>query len=389
MRILYLSPSVFPSRSANSIHVIRMCEAFLKFGHQVTLIGINDGIPNHKIKSTIETYYSVDLTGAKFSLLKRAMPFGLNLQLGFFSLINYLIWLCKNETFDIVISRNLYASFLIGRIFAVNMFFETHQIEAGWRKWIQKEIVRFRGVKTIVISSALKKLLRQELSTKKFSPLVLHDAAPQGIEVLDSGIKKRFREQYLTDTGYENFKKLVGYFGHLYTGRGVEVILKLSKIHPEHLFLVFGGNEEQIADLRLKHSRGNLMFMGYIQPGVVIQMMGIMDVLLMPYQQKVYIGDRRSETARWMSPMKMFEYMAVGVPVIASDLPVLNEVLSHEKNCMLAGPENIDDWSGCLNRLTWDTELAKTIAANAHQDYLNTYNWHQRASQVIENKNHA
>ena len=58
----------------------------------------------------------------------------------------------------------------------------------------------------------------------------------------------------------------------------------------------------------------------------------------MPYQAKVSIGVKGHDTGRWMSPMKMFEYMAAGVPVISSDLAVLREILINEKNALLVSP---------------------------------------------------
>ena len=47
------------------------------------------------------------------------------------------------------------------------------------------------------------------------------------------------------------------------------------------------------------------------------------DILIMPYQKNVAIGAKGHDTARWMSPMKMFEYMASGNPIISSNLAAL------------------------------------------------------------------
>ena len=75
------------------------------------------------------------------------------------------------------------------------------------------------------------------------------------------------------------------------------------------------------------------------------------DVLLMPYQRKVSIGDHSADTSRWMSPMKMFEYMAAKKPFISSDLDVLREVLTDEVNALLVDPENVKAWDKALKRL--------------------------------------
>ena len=107
------------------------------------------------------------------------------------------------------------------------------------------------------------------------------------------------------------------------------------------------------------------------------------DVLLMPYQRSVSIGVANQDTAGWMSPMKMFEYMATGVPIISSDLPVLAEVLDHKKNALLVSPERIEDWIRALDRLMKDKEFASALGVRAHNDYKSHYTWTIRAKRIL------
>jgi glycosyltransferase involved in cell wall biosynthesis len=113
--------------------------------------------------------------------------------------------------------------------------------------------------------------------------------------------------------------------------------------------------------------------------------MQAMDVLLMPYQRQVLIDqDPRKDTSRWMSPLKMFEYMATGVPLIGSRLPALQEVLSDGRNCLLAEPEDVSEWSRCLRQVQHSPELAKRLGARARSDYLEEYNWLVRSRRLLE-----
>ena len=68
----------------------------------------------------------------------------------------------------------------------------------------------------------------------------------------------------------------------------------------------------------------------------------------MPYQRNVSIGIKGSNTADWMSPLKLFEYMSSGVPIISSDLPVLREILEDRRNALLVPPKNFDSWDEAL-----------------------------------------
>jgi glycosyltransferase involved in cell wall biosynthesis len=108
------------------------------------------------------------------------------------------------------------------------------------------------------------------------------------------------------------------------------------------------------------------------------------DVLLMPYQESVFIGVPGHDTARWMSPMKMFEYMATGVPIISSDLPVLQEVLENEKNALLVSPSRSDEWISALDRLLSDKELARSLGTCAHEDYKSKHTWLIRAERLLD-----
>jgi glycosyltransferase involved in cell wall biosynthesis len=108
-----------------------------------------------------------------------------------------------------------------------------------------------------------------------------------------------------------------------------------------------------------------------------------MDVLLMPYQENVSIGVAGHDTARWMSPMKMFEYLGAGVPIISSDLPVLREVLNDGYNSLLAPASDARAWISALARLEADPGLAAHIAATAHAQYEQQHTWTRRAEQIV------
>jgi len=80
----------------------------------------------------------------------------------------------------------------------------------------------------------------------------------------------------------------------------------------------------------------------------------------------------------------MFEYMASGVPLIASDLPVLREVLKPEYNCVMVAPDDIEAWARAILRLSGDSELRNRLASNASNDIIQTHNWRNRAKVILE-----
>ena len=88
--------------------------------------------------------------------------------------------------------------------------------------------------------------------------------------------------------------------------------------------------------------------------------------------------------ARWMSPLKIFEYMAHGKPIVATDLPVIREVLEHERNALLAPSGDLDAWEHAARRLVDDPALRERLGGRAREDFEAGYSWRARARAVLE-----
>ena len=285
---------------------------------------------------------------------------------------------------DIIISRNLYAAFLLSVIFRRKLLFETHQLEFGLRKFIQRSVVKQMSVKTVVISRKLKTLLGSHLSIDPSSWHVLHDAAPSGIVRLNPN-ERRNKLYNILPIADTKWSAVCGYFGQLYMGRGIEVIEELARLKPDVLFLVYGGNESEVKLRKHKNNNlDNLFFGGHLPHSDIQLIMKSVDILLMPYQRSVSIGLPKHDTARWMSPMKMFEYMASGVPVVSSDLPVLREVLRDKENSLLVLPDDISAWLASINRLIDNPYFADEIGRKAHAEYQSIYTWSKRAKYLLK-----
>ncbi len=380
LELFYISPSELPSRSANAVHVVHMCNAFAKIGLRVTLFAKRSLADKAELLPTLQRVYGVEMPNVRLDTFYSGTGRGDNLRIAVIAL-RTLWW---EGAPDIIVSRNLYASFVTAVIFRMPLVFETHQLEFGFRKRLQRSIMRQRHVHTLVISQRLIAALQRHLGVTTAHSLVLHDAAPVGIEPLSLDARQALRDGWEAALGLSLPQIVCGYFGHLYPGRGIEIIEGMARARPQVAFLVFGGTEADIAARRAANDLRNLHFMGFLSHAKVRHAMGSMDLLLMPYQAQVSIGVKRHDTADWMSPIKMFEYMAVGVPFIASRLPALEEVLVDGDNCLLAVPADPRDWIACLDRFMADPALGLALAARAHAEYRQQYNWVTRASKMLE-----
>jgi glycosyltransferase involved in cell wall biosynthesis len=378
-RLHYISPSLLPSRSANSVHVMHQCNGLAQAGVNISLYAKRTQSDAGVLTSDLQQTYGVDTRNWQLITFHSELSQADTLRIALMAVGPIL----RTPRCEIVLSRNLHAAWLLATA-RRPILFETHQLEYGIRKYMQRWIMTRPWVRTILISNCLVDCLEEHHSIKLHDPLVLHDAAPAGIVRLMPKYRREGLAALLnfSTSDLTHWSRICGYFGHLYSGRGIEIIEAMAIARPACLFLVVGGNDSDVIARRINAPK-NLKFMGHVSHQLAQKLQGTVDVLLMPYQRSVSIGIRGHDTARWMSPMKMFEYLAAGVPIISSDLPVLREILINEKNCMLVSPADVSSWINALDRIINNTEFAEYISSNAHFQYQREHTWNSRAEKII------
>lgn len=363
MRLIYLTNSIIPSRTANSIHSMKICQAFKKNGIDVTLYGIKG---NEFNTNEIFNYYDIKYP---FDLILYRIP-NIKGKLQIHSVLLFLraIFIHRDVT---IYSRSDSASFLISRI--RKLIHESHFLaQKNYNRWIEKKVIQSRNIKKIVsISQALKEDIVTKYLVSKNKILVLHDGADKNEGRLE-----------VTLNGFN-----VGYAGNLYKGRGIELIIHLAKNNRDIKFHVIGGTDDDLNFWYNESTPENIKFHGFISPNKVPDFISAMDVLLMPYQQndnKPLINHSTVNTIKWMSPIKMFEYMAAGKAIIASDFPVIREVLKDRKNALLCNPAKYSKWNSALCELKKNETFRLSLGRNAKNDFESMYTWDKRAKAIIQ-----
>lgn len=376
MKLAYISPSVLPSRSANSVHVVQQCDALGKLGVDVTLFAKRLQ-RNTDLRAEVRKAYGVDLEGVALSTVFTPWSRANNLVIAMCALFQII-----GGKFDAILSRNLFASFFLSLVAKCPLIVEVHQIEHGIRGWLQSFACRGKHVQVVVISEMLRRDLMRHVGKRVASIHVLHDAAPDMSAPPTEDERTSFRLELLPDQ-VEREGFVCGYVGHLYPGRGIEIIEVLARECPDVLFLAVGGNDSDVTARRSKNVAPNLRFLGHVPHPVARRAMSAVDLLLMPYQEQVSIGLAGHDTGRWMSPMKMFEYMASGTPFVASDLPVLREVLRDGENAVLIQSDDLPAWRRGILALRDDPVRRQALAEHAFSEYKAHYTWQGRAKQII------
>jgi glycosyltransferase involved in cell wall biosynthesis len=142
-----------------------------------------------------------------------------------------------------------------------------------------------------------------------------------------------------------------------------------------------GGREDDVR-LRRKQAEGldNVQFVGFLPNAELPQYQAACEVFLMPHEQ-IVSGSSGADIAEFTNPLKMFEFLACGRPILASDLPILREVLD-EKNAILLPIADLNAWAEALASLSQDpTRIAKF--AEAGRKTAAKYSWLNRAECVL------
>ncbi len=369
MRIVYISNSVIPSKTANSIHVMKMCQAFANNGHEVLLLAPNKKNEFEKNIDDIYEYYGVS---KNFNIKKLWYP---KIKGDFlFYTFAIFIYLFFNKKFDLVYGRFLHGCY-IATLLKYQVIFESHRPmyeKNNYELRVFKKFIKSKYLKKfIVISNALKKMYLENGCLNDSKIQVEHDGADK-VEDLKSKIEL---------LGSKN-KLKIGYVGHLYKGRGINTIIECAKQINDMTFHIVGGLPEDVEYWKKyskKLSVSNVYFYGFISPKETIKYRNSFDIFLAPYSQQVSVVGIK-DTSRYMSPIKIFEYMSHNKPIIASDLMALREVLN-SNNSILVKSDNINEWINAIKELK-DPEKRKKIANYALNDFQ-SYTWKNRAKKVI------
>lgn len=377
MRIAIVAPSYLPARRANTIQVMKMAQALQNSGHQLHL-SVPGTHPTYASEKALwdEMQHHYGLHCPPFQIewlpthsLLRRYDFGLS-----------AVHRAQTWKADLLYTRLPQAA-LFAALSGISTIFEVHDLPQGpagnllFRLFLQRKSHR----RLVVITQALAKELHTRYGAPVSPPFTI--IAPDGVDLeryqnLPSPSEAR-RRLNLPD------RFTAGYTGHLYAGRGLEIILALAARFPQISFLLAGGEALQTGELQEKiqaQAMDNVMINGFIPNADLPLYQAACEVLLMPYQQQV-AASSGGDIAHYLSPMKMFEYLACGRAILSTDLPVLKEVLNSQ-NSVLLPPENVNAWQIALQELQTRPELLDQLSAQARKDAQN-YSWDERARRIL------
>ncbi len=365
MKITYVAYARMPTEKAHGVQIASMCSALAKAGNEVTLL-----VPkwsNH-LKESVFEYYGIpkNFTIQYVDAPQIAGAAGYVLREIFFA------WNVRGhvtkENSDVVLTRSPWSTWTLGKKHKV--VYEVHDIP---------ERVRFLW--EFLIRSA-----RGYISTNRFKADELQKAlkitqekilvAPNGYDAeLFAGTADK--EQLRRELNLPIGKLIALYTGNVYGWKGVEILAGAAKSLPEITFVFVGGTDLDVVRFREAHQdTENITLVPHQHHNTIPRYLKAADVLVLPNSAS------SMESRFYTSPIKLFEYLASGTPVVASDLPSIREIVS-EKEVQFVSPDDIAALAAAINNVCSNRDAAKARAEVARELSLR-YSWETRARTIVE-----
>ena len=381
MRILYFADIRFPLERANGIQTVETCHALGARGHQVRLVVKPD---TQSPPRDPFAFYGLPRT-PQLVIEHANAPAGA----GMIARVGYLSFTFGRAfgatRADVIMTRDLgVASALIQMPTSMRapVIYESH----GYAPDLAAALPDLVATAKPASPSKLKRLAAREARVwKRADGYVTITAAlardlearfgsRERLAVVPDGMRQ---PRHMTPLPAE---PIAAYAGHLYAWKGVDVLLRALAQVPAVCGLVVGGHEAEPDLARVRALAQDLgiadrvTFTGLVEPSQVAEHLARARVLVLP-------NPASAISTKYTSPLKLFEYMAAGRAIVASDLPSIREVLTHEESALLVEPGDPKALAGAIERLILDEALAARLSQTAYAR-SSEYTWARRAERL-------
>jgi len=373
MNIFYVLNSRFPTIKAYGLQVAKTCQGFVRAGANVNLIvPIRKrhreiyGITWTRLYGITNSFRQVRLLSLDFAWLHLNISFLFTIQQLFFALLASAYLIGKQ---GIIYSRDQFVLYVLS-FWKKNLFWEIHRLPASLSgKMYRRLLSRLAGI--VVISNGLKNKLI-EVGVDPARILVAHD----GIDL------EEFKNLPNQDTARNQLdlphdKKLIIYTGHLFEWKGVDTFISAAQnFSDDTQAIIVGGTDEDVGRAKKIDVKNKIIFIEFKPHGDVLKYLTAADILILPNKKDGGISEF------YTSPLKLFEYMASGKPIIASNLSSLREVLN-ESNSVLIEPDSSEALAQAIIITLQNKEKMAQLGSQAQRD-VGIYDWTVRAKHIID-----
>ena len=384
MTILYLADIRFPLERANGVHSMETCAALAERGHTVHMLVRPDTVSPPRDPFA---YYGVP-PSSRMAIERAPAPGPPGFRRAAY--LARMMSRLPNRRWDAVYTPNLMlAGSALGlpRVMRPPVIFESHNFSPSFARAAAHLETGARGASAIKLG----RLTRRERRVWRRA-----EGYVTTTRVLAADLASRFGARPRVATAPNGVRldripppgaparrdgpPVVAYAGALHPYKGVDVVVEALAHVPDAHGLIIGGHPNDNRDRArlddLARRRGvadRLTFTGLVPPGEVLDRLAGADVLAAPLLDMPH--------TRYDSPMKLFEYLALRRPIVASDLVSLREIFEDGRTARLVAPGDAAALGEGIRSVLADPAAADRMAQAAFDEVAN-YTWARRAERI-------
>jgi glycosyltransferase involved in cell wall biosynthesis len=378
-KILYTAFDIVPSPKGASTHILHNLRGLVNGNFDVHLITPNDGLlpPEDTIEGATVTRIPQDLSQ---NFLARAVHFGKSV----------LAHLALNPSYDVVHFRNIWDGF---------------HITQNKKKFGYKTLFEVNGLPSIELkyhypgmdSELLAKIKEQELATLHLSDSIICPSNVTRDYIASLGLNRKLVTVIPNGVSPSDFpvtplpirdgrEPILLYIGTLADWQGLDIVIKaLPKIleqQPVKLHIVGRGRSRQrkmlAKQIRKLGLEEHVLVQSAIPHHEIPELISQADICVAP------LGLNDRNVTQGACPIKVLEYMAAGRPLIASNMPIVRELVREDVDGLLFSPSDPDDLARQTIQLLKDVELSKRLADSAAVHVREKFTWHESQKKLIK-----
>jgi glycosyltransferase involved in cell wall biosynthesis len=370
MRVLYITNGFFGSNEANMVQSHNSVAALCQINdvREVTFVGYSPAVIEEAdlLQEHAKSTGSEPSTKLNFRVLHLGQQSWLKTLLKLRRLLHDINF----KEYDLIYTRSRDALVLFYLSGFSKFKYEAHNLEvpgSAYKRLLYRLGIRRGDMQIVCITQSLENDFANLYGLPKSRLRLIPCAARLPSDVLDSGCRK-----------------YVVFCGSDYPGKGLHEFVQLARDNPTQQFLALirtSGHAEKLGLDALP----NLIIRYNADNSTVYRALADCHIALAPYSSSATTSGGMSN-ARYISPLKVFEYMALGCLIVASDLTAIKEVIQHRRNGLLYKADDYPALKAVFQEAiaAFENGTAVQMIANAKADFEAKYSYDARARMMLD-----
>jgi glycosyltransferase involved in cell wall biosynthesis len=382
MKIAYIDPHPVPDDLPETMQILQTVDAMGKLGSQVLLV---TPYSDKSAELVLDRPLSTNVQTVYLRNLRNQWWYPKNSNKGFYWQVAY--WVFRNQSgFDVILVRNLkLAEFLLKRFPKLAVFFETHELFAKVFEEENSPLTRKNRRKLNTLKKREYFVYKNSKGIIALTPFLVEDiksyyALEQAFVVAPDGVDLALANKALSQPSVQNDVPIILYLGSLHPWKGVELIIRAMPNIEKGILWIAGGEQKRIDELwQLSTELGivnRVSFLGRVAPNERFNIIHKTDICVLPLSDT-------SIATRYTSPLKLFEYLAMGKVVVVPAIDSISSIITNKVNAMTFFLDSIDSLSSVLNTITDGKMIGKKNLMNSAKNLSLSFSWEKRANTIL------